>query len=420
MIKTKELDENTLKKNKRRKSYLKLNIISLFFTAISFISVTLAWFAYSGLITAQTEVDIKAWLIEFDSNGETVANNMMIMLDDVYPGMDPITESINIKNLGDSDAMISYKIRSIRILDEVYEIDELDNLEKFEDQLSNEYPFHLNFSLSNNIASAKDGVGSFSVSVSWPLDSGDDEKDTLWGVKAYNFQANEASKLKNDENYQVRKPIELQVSLEAVQYVGDGIAPDTNYPLGKMILYDVINNQVCSSEGGSCIKTYVVDKNNQLSDSNVTLLPLLDGTYVSGTYYDYDSLFGSVTNGWTVTKRKMKVEDLLNIVSKDINNTLIKADNISDQVLGYLDYEDRVNDKINFIISNNGLVEFKNNQFSYLSSNECIWLENDYDANNSFALVRKDLDTSKIYSENKGAICKVVPIIEVSKNKLNN
>ena len=36
--------------------------------AISSISVTLAWFAYSGLAKVTTEIDIKSWLIEFEKN----------------------------------------------------------------------------------------------------------------------------------------------------------------------------------------------------------------------------------------------------------------------------------------------------------------------------------------------------------------
>ena len=47
--------------NRKHKAYIKINIISLFFIAISSVSVTLAWFAYSGLSRVTTEIDIKAW-----------------------------------------------------------------------------------------------------------------------------------------------------------------------------------------------------------------------------------------------------------------------------------------------------------------------------------------------------------------------
>ena len=44
--------------NRKHKAYLKLNVMSLFFIAISSISVTLAWFAYSGLSKVTTEIDV--------------------------------------------------------------------------------------------------------------------------------------------------------------------------------------------------------------------------------------------------------------------------------------------------------------------------------------------------------------------------
>ena len=71
-----EVDREERRKKKRRKSLLKLNLVSLFFTAVSFISVTLAWFAYSGLVTTYTEVDVKSWYIEFNKKGKAVSNNI--------------------------------------------------------------------------------------------------------------------------------------------------------------------------------------------------------------------------------------------------------------------------------------------------------------------------------------------------------
>ena len=69
---------------RKYKAYIKLNIMSLFFILVSFISVTLAWFAYSGLATARTEIDVKAWYIEFDKNNEPVSNEIVISLSEIY------------------------------------------------------------------------------------------------------------------------------------------------------------------------------------------------------------------------------------------------------------------------------------------------------------------------------------------------
>ena len=80
--------------------------MSLFFVAVSLLSITLAWFAYSGIANTATEVDVKAWYIEFSKNNETVSNEVVLSLNDIYPGMETVTEKIDVKNLGDTDAKI--------------------------------------------------------------------------------------------------------------------------------------------------------------------------------------------------------------------------------------------------------------------------------------------------------------------------
>lgn len=408
------MDEDRIKA--RRKSYIKLNILSLFFTAVSFISVTLAWFAYSGLVTTQTEVNVKAWYIEFNNKGNAVSNDIVISLSDISPGMDIMSETIDIKNSGDSDAMIGYKIKSVRILDEEYDVSDPIAIE---DKLSHAFPFHINMSLSNTYANAHDGVGSFVVSVSWPLDSDTDDDDTDWGTKAYEFQKAEADKYSKDSSYQVRNSIEVKIALEAVQYIGEGSAPDPEYRLGGIQLYDVVNNEACTEMSSTCLKTYIIDKDNKLSDGSVTLLPDLYGTYASGTYNDYSSVYSELTNGWTVSHRKFNVEDILKVTSNDIVSTMVVSEQISNQLVGYLGLENRIDGLMNNILRYKGYVRFKNQQFNYFSSSNCYWLEDNYDADNHFALVKVDDLFSKVYAENKTSTCKVVPVIEVSKAKLN-
>ena len=71
----------------KQKRYLKLNLMSLFFTGISFISITLAWFAYSGIATVETTINVKAWQIEF-KKGENKQDRLInVTLKDVSPGM---------------------------------------------------------------------------------------------------------------------------------------------------------------------------------------------------------------------------------------------------------------------------------------------------------------------------------------------
>lgn len=418
-----EVDREERRKKRRRKSLLKLNLVSLFFTAVSFISVTLAWFAYSGLVTTYTEVDVKSWYIEFNKKGKAVSNNIVINLDEIYPGMDIMSEVIDIKNGGDSAAMIDYKIKSVRILNDNLEPD---NTGKLEDELAHSYPFKINMALSNTYAGAINGKGKFIVSVSWPLDplgTEDADRDSVWGAKAYQFQQAEALAASKDSNYQARSSVEIVLSLEAIQYVGEGNAPDSRYPLGKIMLYNPVDNIPCDTVGGNCLKTYIIDENNKMSDGSVTLLPDLSGNYLieknSVIYSDFSTLYGDYTSGWTSIHRSLNVTDLINIVSNDVISSMMVGTDISSRLIGFVDYGTRVNTVINNAKSNNAYFRFKNETYPYLVAPSCYWLEDEYDTNRHFAFVKADESYTKIYPESLSNSCRVVPLIEVSKRILN-
>lgn len=400
--------------NRRRRVYVKLNLLSLFFIAVSLTSITLAWFAYSGIASLDTEIDVKAWYIEFQKDNTAVTNNIVISLSDIYPGMDTVSEKVDINNMGDSDAEISYKIESARILDE--DLVGLDPL-ALEDKLSHDYPFHLNINLSNNYAIAKDGHSQIEVSVSWPLDSDNDELDSEWGNKAFDFQKSENDKFNLDPNYQIRSSLKVVISVKAEQYMNSNESPDLNYGLGQLVLYDVINNKVCNELGGNCIKTYVIDNNNKVGDKSVTLLPDLFGSYKSGTYDEYTSLFNALASEWKVNLRPLKVEDVLKIVSNDVTNSILVRDGLSNDIIGHLKYNDRINTELNKAVSYNGYYTFMNSRFNYLMTSRCYWLNNEYN-DGAFALVKVDNDTSKIYKEDRSNSCNIVPVITVSKGNL--
>lgn len=400
--------------NKRRRVYVKLNLLSLFFIAVSLTSITLAWFAYSGIASVDTEIDVKAWYIEFQKDNTAVTNNIVISLSDIYPGMDTVSEKVDINNMGDSDAEISYKIESARILDE--DLVGLDPL-ALEDKLSHDYPFHLNINLSNNYATAKDGHSQIEVSVSWPLDSNNDELDSEWGNKAFDFQKSENDKFNLDPNYQIRSSLKVVISVKAEQYMNSNESPDLNYGLGQVVLYDVVNNKICNELGGTCIKTYVIDNNNKVGDKSVTLLPDLFGSYRSGTYDEYISLFNEIASEWKVNIRPLKVEDVLKIVSNDVTNSLLVRDGLSNDIIGHLKYNDRINTELNKAVSYNGYYIFMNSRFNYLMTSRCYWLNNEYN-DGAFALVKVDNNTSKIYKEDRSNSCNIVPVITVSKGNL--
>ena len=403
--------------NNRQKRLLKLNIMSLFFAGMSFISITLAWFAYSGLVTTKTEIDVKAWQIKFDKNGDPISNNIVIPLSDIYPGMETKSETINIKNLGDSDASLNYKITSARILDKKIESNGEEGY--IEDVLAHNYPFHININLSDRYANANDGTGEFTVSVSWPLDGGingttieySDAEDNKWGNQAQQFQQDNPDK----------HAIEIEIKLEATQYLGDAESTDTDYKFGNILLYNPSQNKKCTKISTSCLKTYVINKHSKIVDTEVTIMPDLTGTFDTSTGKNYASGVSRMTSKY-ISARALKLEDILPIISTDVLNTKLIRPGLSNLIVGTLDYSstldnsNRLETHIQQTIDQNAYYRFTTLNFLEFSTNKCIWLDKEYGTNNHFALNQLDSAYSKIYGETKTTTCSIIPVFTVSKS----
>lgn len=404
---------------KKTKRYLKLNLMSILFIAVSLMSVTLAWFAYSGLVKVNTEVSVKAWYIELDKDGSKVANNMIISFSDIYPGMTPVTETVTIKNKGDSNASVSYAIESARILDDPadnYIVNETVTAPYVEDVLSHNYPFKINMVLSHNYAEAITGESSYTISISWPLDSNDNEADSTWGSKAYLFQQSEAEKKVLDPEYQPQSSIQVAISLTAEQYIEEDTASDPMYSLGTSILYDVVNKLPCSEIGSTCLETKVIDINNKLGDSTVTLLPNPNTLYQNSTIDNYGTTMTNITTGWTVDTRPLIAEDIIKALSLDITSSYISIPNLSDAIIGDTKYENRATSIINSVSTNLGYMKFLKDKYSYFNTNNCYWTNTSYDSNKYYAVSSLDDTNYKLYGEQKTTSCNVVPVILINKN----
>ena len=152
---------------------------------------------------------------------------------------------------------------------------------------------------------------------------------------------------------------------------------------------------------------------------NVTLLADLLVNYSSGTYDKYEELYNSTVSGWKVINRPFGIEDVLKIISRDISNSLIVREELSDSILGFVSDEVRIDSIINNTVIYNGYYSFLNEKFKYLETKKCYWLNREYDKTKGFALTEIDEITSKIYGEDKVNECSVVPVITVEKSKLN-
>lgn len=393
---------------RKTKMYLKINILSLVFVVVSFISVTLAWFVYSGISGLETTVNVKAWYIELERNGQTTSNNIVISLDNIYPGMDSVTESIKIKNKGDSDAQIKYKVTSAKILN-LYEFSsENQNITEQEllDKLSEEYPFQINMSLDKNFVLAKNDETEFNISVSWPLDSGNDELDSYWGNEAYKFKS-----INGD-----LPSIKLLINLVAEQYIEEENSSDLNYYPGKEILYDVINNSICNIQSETCLKTYVLDTNNKVSDNIVKLMPDIESMTSLTDYNLLQENYNNLVSNWNVSTRLLEATDILDIITLDVFNSQIVTPNISNRIIGNITGSEKLNNNINKIRNSNAYYIFSNN-FSYLISDTCYWTNTLYNDEKSFA-IQTYYDISKLAGESKNQQCKIIPVILASKSNL--
>ena len=388
--------------SRRGRVFLKINIVSILFAVVSLISVTLAWFAYSGLADVKTEVGVKAWYIEFEKNNEVVSNDIVISLEDIYPGMEPRKEKITIKNLGDTDAKLKYKIGMARILDlesDYYEASDDSPTSYIEDVLAHNYPFHINISLDKLYIDAKEEA-TFEISITWPLDSGNDSLDSLWGRRAYLYEAAQKQKDPNEKE----PAIEALINVTAEQAIDDLDSVDINYLLGKKINYDITTGKSCVTLSNTCIETYVIDTYNKVDDLYVNLLPSID--LGKATFEEYQE----ISPEWNSSYRLLSSKDILKIISLDIENSYIKIDGISDSIIGKVLTDTRADNILNKVISKNGYFSFES--FPYINSDTCIWTSDSYN-NLGFAL-----DSNKLYGENKNTECRMIPVLKVLKEKI--
>ncbi len=400
---------------RKKKFYLKLNIMSLLFAVVPMISVTLAWFAYSGIVDTQTDVGVKAWYIDFQKNDSSVSNDIVLSLTDIYPGMDKVSEEITIKNLGDSDANLKYVIKSVRILsDPKDEFNSEDTAsEVIEDKLSHDYPFSINVNVSKAFLKAKDEDAKFEVSINWPLDSGNDKMDSLWGTKAYNFEQEELRKKENDSSYQIKSAIKVVINVTAEQATKNGESIDNDFLLGQEILYDFEKDQICDEISSTCLKSYVIDTNNLLKDEYVTLMADLNSNIAESTYSNINNVYSSSTSSWNSDNSILDTNSLLKIISTDINESYIKRPKISDKIIGKVLTDNRANSIISNVKKENYYFTFNSDNYSYLKTNSCIWTKDEYNSSDAFAL-----SNNRLGNKNKSETCKVIPVVKAPKSKL--
>lgn len=185
----------------------KIKIKNIIILILLLIFNAYAWFIYATKASSSIDVHISSWNVEFTVGEDETVTNILIEVERVYPGMENFEKDITVRNKGEIKAQLDYDIISLKVMDESYTIGENMTSAELENKMKTEYPFKINVTKDDTELRAGTGEGLFSVTVEWPFESGDDEADTLWGNKAYEYYS-----LNPGE-----KSIEIEVRLTAKQ-----------------------------------------------------------------------------------------------------------------------------------------------------------------------------------------------------------
>lgn len=168
-----------------------------------------AWFVYTTKVSLDLSAHVSAWDVQFVAKDGGIYSHLDVKVKKAYPGMEDFEKIVNVQNRGEVNVELSYEIESVRIMDEVFEVNNETGLtsEILEEKLKNDYPFKINIEKDDSQLLTGTGDGSFRITVVWPYESGDDETDSEWGRKAYEYYNNNPNS----------ECIELKMVLKATQ-----------------------------------------------------------------------------------------------------------------------------------------------------------------------------------------------------------
>ena len=188
----KKKKENNKEKNKKKSKIIgsvilkKIKIKHIIILILLLAFNTLAWFIYATEVSTSLSAHVTSWEVVFASGDGEIENNIQIDLDRIYPGMETYETNIEVLNKGESTATLSYSFQSITILGETFEVGENMTSEELENKIKEEYPFKVN--ITTDAEELEQGGRSYyRITFEWPYESGNDELDTYWGNRAYEY-----------------------------------------------------------------------------------------------------------------------------------------------------------------------------------------------------------------------------------------
>ena len=181
----------------RIKKVIKPKIIVLI---ILLTSNTFAWFIYATKVQNEMSAHVGAWDILFESGDSPIVDYINVSIDNMYPGMEDFHYELKAYNKSEVGASLTYTLLSADIMGDVYytkegrneaneEVTETDlTSEELIKVLKDNYPFKFDFSVSSSNLDADIGEAFYYIDANWPFESGNDELDTKWGIKASEYK----------------------------------------------------------------------------------------------------------------------------------------------------------------------------------------------------------------------------------------
>ncbi len=171
---------------KKKKSILKkVRLKTIFLLALTLASNSFAWFIYSTEVSSSISTRVREWKVTFDVDGQRIEKEVTINVGSLYPGMETYTEVFTASNTGESKATFVYEVKEAIVLGDNL-LDTITGNDNILNYLETGYPFKVKISSSSD-AIEVNGQEQINIEISWPYESGDDELDTYWGNKAYDY-----------------------------------------------------------------------------------------------------------------------------------------------------------------------------------------------------------------------------------------
>lgn len=187
----------------------KVKIKNMLILILLLIFNTYAWFIYATRVATDVSAHVSSWNIEFVGTEGEITTNLEVNIGRIYPGMERFEKVVEVRNKGETKAVLSYQIEEFDIMGEKFIVNEKNGptTQDIVNKMNTEYPFKIQIEKDDTLLSEGTGIGKFKISLDWEFESGDDETDTTWGNKAYEFYS-----LNPGEN-----SIEIKMTLMATQ-----------------------------------------------------------------------------------------------------------------------------------------------------------------------------------------------------------